>query len=257
VIGFEPGWYRVMTSEYDGDPGTTAPADLDELRASMVRIAGHDFGMHSPRWVSRYGDAARQADRYRAGRVLLAGDAAHVHYPAGGQGLNTGVQDAVNLGWKLAAVLRGADDALLDSYHDERHPVGERVLQSTRAQTALSRPDAQTGALRESVAAMLAMPEVNRRFALMITALDVRYAVDDGDHPLLGLRVPDADLLVDGRPTRLHELLHAARPVLLDLAGAADLPAPDPKPVFMKSSLKWGCWQNEATGPYGTNDQSR
>jgi 2-polyprenyl-6-methoxyphenol hydroxylase-like FAD-dependent oxidoreductase len=225
VLGFEPGWWRVMTTEFDGPPPATAP-DLDELRATMLRVAGTDFGMHSPRWVSRYGDAARQADRYRSGRVLLAGDAAHVHHPAGGQGLNTGVQDAVNLGWKLAAVTRGgvdpgAADDLLDSYHAERHPVAARVLQNTRAQTALSRPDPQTAALRESVAAMIATAGVNRELALMITALDLRYPVGGPAHPLLGLRAPDVGLTTGAGRTRLHELLHAARPVLLDLTGGA------------------------------------
>jgi 2-polyprenyl-6-methoxyphenol hydroxylase-like FAD-dependent oxidoreductase len=222
VLGFEPGWYRVLTTEFGAGAAPDTPPDLDELRATLIRIAGRDFGMHSPRWISRYGDAARQADRYRVGRVLLAGDAAHIHYPAGGQGLNTGVQDAVNLGWKLAAVVRGgldhgAGDDLLDSYQAERHPVAERVLRNTRAQTALSRSDAQTDALRETVADLLDIPEADRRLALMITALDVRYPVGGPAHPLLGLRAPDVDLTTDAGPVRLYELLHAARPVLLDL----------------------------------------
>jgi 2-polyprenyl-6-methoxyphenol hydroxylase-like FAD-dependent oxidoreductase len=223
VLGFEPGWYRLIITEFDGGRPRAGAPDLDELRAATVRMAGTDFGMHSPRWISRFGDAARQAERYRAGRVLLAGDAAHIHYPAGGQGLNTGVQDAVNLGWKLAAVIRGdAADDLLDSYHAERHPVAARVLQNTRAQTALSRPDPQTAALRETVGGLLGVPEANRGPALMITALDVRYDVGGPAHPLLGLRAPDAELTTATGPVRLFELLHAGRPVLLDLGAGVD-----------------------------------
>jgi 2-polyprenyl-6-methoxyphenol hydroxylase-like FAD-dependent oxidoreductase len=226
VLGFEPGWHRLIITEFDGGRARAGSPDLDELRAATVRMAGTDFGMHSPRWISRFGDAARQADRYRSGRVLLAGDAAHVHYPAGGQGLNTGVQDAVNLGWKLAAAVRGDGgdgDELLDSYHAERHPVAARVLQNTRAQTALSRPDPLTAALRETVGGLLGVAEANRALALMITALDVRYDVGGPAHPLLGLRAPDADLTTAAGPARLSELLHTARPVLLDLgAGLGD-----------------------------------
>ncbi|MFH8369811.1 FAD-dependent monooxygenase [Streptomyces sp. NPDC018031] len=222
VFAFEPGWYRVITCEYDGHPGRgEPPATLAQLRESLTRIAGTDFGMHSPRWVSRFGDAARQADRYRAGRVLLAGDAAHIHYPAGGQGLNLGVQDAVNLGWKLAAVVLGqAPEALLDTYHSERHPVAERVLHNTRAQVALSRPGAQTDALREVLASLIRCDDVNRQLGHMITALDLRYP-GGGDHPLAGRRAPDADLVTAAGAARVAELLHPARPVLLDLRGDA------------------------------------
>jgi 3-(3-hydroxy-phenyl)propionate hydroxylase len=187
----------------------------------MARVAGTDFGMRNPRWVSRFSDAARQADRYRQGRVLLAGDAAHIHFPAGGQGLNMGVQDAVNLGWKLASVVRGqAPESLLDSYHAERHPVGERVLHNTRAQSALLRPGAQTDALREVFSSLMVFDDVNQYLRGMLTALDIRYALD-GDHPLVGRRVPDADLKAADGATRVHALLHAARPVLLDLRGSA------------------------------------
>jgi 2-polyprenyl-6-methoxyphenol hydroxylase-like FAD-dependent oxidoreductase len=220
VLCFEPGWFRVTTTEFNDGEAPQTPPDLDELRATFIRIAGTDFGMHSPRWISRYGDAARQADAYRAGRVLLAGDAAHIHYPAGGQGLNTGVQDAVNLAWKLATVVRGeAGPELLDTYCTERGPVAERVLQNTRAQIALSRSDAQTDALRDMMADLLALPEVDRQLGLMVTALDVRYPVDGPAHPLLGLRVPDVELVTEAGPTRLFTLLHAGRPVFLDLGG--------------------------------------
>jgi 2-polyprenyl-6-methoxyphenol hydroxylase-like FAD-dependent oxidoreductase len=215
VLDFEPGWYRVTTNEFGVVADRDSPITADELRSALRRIAGTDFGLHSPRWISRYNDAARQAACYRHGRVLLAGDAAHIHYPAGGQGLNTGVQDAVNLGWKLAAVLQGrAADALLDTYHDERHPVGARVLQNTRAQTALTRPDPQTGALRETMADLIAMPEVNRRLGLMVSGLDIRYDLGDG----AGHRAEDRDL-PDG--TRLYRHLHHGRPLLLGEVGAA------------------------------------
>ena len=221
VFGFEAGWYRVMTTQTGVCP-QDGPVTLDQLRATLTELAGTDFGLHSPRWLSRFGDTARQADRYRQGRVLLAGDAAHIHYPSGGQGLNTGVQDAVNLGWKLAAVLRGdAGDALLDTYHAERHPIGARVLDNTRAQVALGRYDAQTEALRATMAGLIEQPSVNDRLAAMVTALDVTYPLGDG-HPLVGRRLPDVDLS-DGRST--HRLLHAGRPVLLDL-GSTPVAAP-------------------------------
>jgi 2-polyprenyl-6-methoxyphenol hydroxylase-like FAD-dependent oxidoreductase len=215
VLDFEPGWYRVITNEFGMVADKDSPITVEELRSALFRIAGTDFGLHSPRWISRYHDAARQADRYRSGRVLLAGDAAHIHYPAGGQGLNTGVQDAFNLGWKLAAVIRGdVGEELLDTYHEERHPVGARVLQNTRAQTALSWPDPQTGALRETMASLIALPEVNRALGLMVTGLDIQYGT--------GLRARDDDL-ADG--TRLYESMHKGKPILLgdaDAAGWAD-----------------------------------
>ncbi|MGV9679483.1 FAD-dependent monooxygenase [Nocardia sp. NPDC003482] len=225
VIGFEPGWYRLITTEYDRPMDRDAPVGVEDLRRAMIRIAGTDFGLHRPRWVSRFGDAARQADRYRAGRVLLAGDAAHIHFPAGGQGLNLGAQDAVNLGWKLAAVATGrAPEALLDTYHDERHPVAARVLHNTRAQSALGRPDTHTDALRETLTDLLTLTDVNARLAGMIAALDIRYDLGD-THPLLGRRVPDLDLSTAAGDTRLFTLLHPARPLLLDLGHPADLAA--------------------------------
>ena len=221
AIAFEPGWYRVITSDYDHVADREEPPTFEQLRESLVRLAGTDYGMHSPRWVSRFNDAARQAAQYRKGRVLLAGDAAHIHFPAGGQGLNMGVQDAVNLGWKLASVVRGqAPESLLDSYHAERHPVGERVLHNTRAQSALARPGPQTDALRDVFGSLIAFDDVNRHLRGMLTALDIRYPVN-GDHTLAGRRVPDADLKASDGATRVYELLHAGRPVLLDLCGSA------------------------------------
>ncbi|MFD7676880.1 FAD-dependent monooxygenase [Streptomyces sp. NPDC060187] len=223
AIAFEPGWYRVITSEYDRVADRDEAPTFEQLRDSLVRLAGTDYGMHSPRWISRFNDAARQADRYRQGRVLLAGDAAHIHFPAGGQGLNMGVQDAVNLGWKLASVVRGrAPASLLDSYHAERHPVAERVLNNTRAQSALARPGPQSDALREVFGSLMVFDDVNRHLRHMLTALDIRYPADDG-HLLSGRRAPDADLKTAGGITGVSELLHAGRPVLLDLGAGAQV----------------------------------
>ncbi|MDL4816832.1 FAD-dependent monooxygenase [Actinomadura opuntiae] len=206
VLGFEEGWRRVIVDEAGSTVADSTAIGFEDLRAMLVRVAGTDFGMHSPRWISRFTDAARQAARYRSGRVLLAGDAAHVHSPAGGQGLNTGLQDAFNLGWKLALVVRGsADEELLDTYHEERHPVGARVLSNTRAQSAMSAPGAHVDALRAHVGDMLATPDANRKIAMMITGLDVSYG--------LGPRVTDRDL-PDG--TRLFEHLRTGRPILVD-----------------------------------------
>ncbi|MFI5697780.1 FAD-dependent monooxygenase [Kribbella sp. NPDC051586] len=220
ALSFQPGWWRLMVQRHDRVVDRGSEPSYEDFRASYREVAGTDFGMHGPRWVSQYGDAARQADRYRAGRVLLAGDAAHIHYPAGGQGLNLGVQDAMNLGWKLGTVLRGeAPDALLDSYESERHPIAARVLHNTRAQTALARPGAHSEALRETFAGLIAIDEVRWRLALMISALDIRYDVK-GEHPLNGRRIPDAKLQ-DGR--RVHQLLSTGRPLLLTLDGS---PAP-------------------------------
>ncbi|KUO09583.1 FAD-dependent monooxygenase [Streptomyces sp. DSM 15324] len=225
VFAFEPGWYRVITTEYGRVADQSKPVTFEELRSSLLGIAGTDFGMHSPRWVSRFGDAARQAERYREGRVLLAGDAAHIHFPAGGQGLNLGVQDAVNLGWKLASVVRGrAPETLLHSYHAERYPVAERVLHNTRAQTALTRPGPQTDALRDVLRSLIAYDDVNRHLGGMITALDLRYPMGD-DHPLTGRRVPDVDLRTGDGRRRVFDLLRTARPVLLDLRGDLELAA--------------------------------
>ncbi|MEV7729934.1 FAD-dependent monooxygenase [Streptomyces sp. NPDC087917] len=224
AVAFEPGWYRVITSEYDL-VDRDEPTTFEQLREALVRLAGTDYGMNSPRWISRFNDAARQAARYRQGRVLLAGDAAHIHFPAGGQGLNMGVQDAVNLGWKLASVVRGrAPESLLDTYHAERHPVGERVLHNTRAQAALARPGIQTDALRDVFSSLMVFDDVNTYLRHLLNALDIRYPMD-GDHRLAGLRVPDADLKTSDGATCVYELLHAGRPVLLDLSGAEGLAA--------------------------------
>jgi 3-(3-hydroxy-phenyl)propionate hydroxylase len=193
---------------------------LDDLREALVRAYATDFGVHSPTWISRFTDMTRQAASYRDRRVLLAGDAAHVHPPQGGQGLNIGVQDAVNLGWKLAQVVDGTSPAsLLDTYHAERHPVGARVQHNAKAQIALITTDDRHQALRETMTELLGMDEPRRRFAGMQSGLDVLYDLGEG-HPLLGRRMPDLDLRTADGPTRLFTFLHDARPVLLDLTGS-------------------------------------
>jgi 3-(3-hydroxy-phenyl)propionate hydroxylase len=209
------GPVRVMVTEQHV-AATTEPT-LRDLREALIAVYGTDYGIHSPTWISRFTDKARQAAAYRKGRVLLAGDAAHVHAPDGGQGLNTGVQDAVNLGWKLAQVVhRTSPESLLDSYHAERHPVAARVLRNTMASVALRRPDDRTMALRDTMAELLGMDEPRRRFAAMMSGLDIHYDLGEG-HPLLGRRMPDLDLVTDNGPLRLFTLLHDARPVLLNL----------------------------------------
>ncbi|MEU5258082.1 FAD-dependent monooxygenase [Amycolatopsis sp. NPDC021455] len=189
----------------------TEPPTLEDFRQQLRAIAGTDFGVHSPRWLSRFGDATRLAEQYRVGRVLLAGDAAHIHPPAGGQGLNLGVQDAVNLGWKLAAQVRGrAPETLLDTYHAERHPVAEAVLDNTRAQVELS----SSGPLRRLFTELMDFDEVNRYLIGQITAIDIRY--DFGAGPdLLGRRLRDVDL-AEGR---LYDRLHRGRGLVLDRTG--------------------------------------
>jgi len=206
---------RVVVSERYA--GQTAEPTLRDLSRALTDVWGTDFGVHSPTWISRFTDMTRQAASYRKGRVLLAGDAAHVHYPVGGQGLNIGVQDAVNLGWKLAQVVnQTSPENLLDTYHAERHPVGARVLHNTMAQTALTRGDERIAALRDTMSELLGMDEPRKRIAAMISGLDVRYDLGEG-HPLLGRRMPDLDLVTASGPLRVYTLLHDARPVLLDL----------------------------------------
>lgn len=219
----EDGRVRVVLTERQlGPAGEPTLRDISE---ALIAVYGTDFCIHSPTSISRFTDMTRQAAAYRAGRVLLAGDAAHVHPPLGGQGLNIGVQDAVNLGWKLAQVIKGTSpESLLDTYHAERHPVAARVLRNTMAQSAIRRPDERTKALAEKFAELLRMDEPRRRWAAELSGLDVRYDLGCGDpkerHPLLGRRMPDLDLLTAGGVVRLFTLLHEARPVLLSLAQA-------------------------------------
>ncbi|HEX3839716.1 MAG TPA: FAD-dependent monooxygenase [Acidimicrobiales bacterium] len=196
----------------------TSEPTLQDVREALIAVDGTDYGVHSPTWISRFTDMTRQAASYRKGRVLLAGDAAHVHSPQGGQGLNIGVQDAVNLGWKLAQVINGTSpDSLLDTYHAERHPVAARVLQNTMAQRALGGTDERTNALLGTVTELLSMDEPRKRFAGMMSGLEVHYELGEG-HPLLGRRMPDLDLMTADGPLRVFDLLHGAVPVLINFA---------------------------------------
>jgi 2-polyprenyl-6-methoxyphenol hydroxylase-like FAD-dependent oxidoreductase len=223
VLQLQPGWYRIVTTQRERQAGPGDPVTFEELRASVQRIAGTDFGMHSPRWLSFFTDAVRQAESYRVGRVLLAGDAAHIHLPAGGQGINMGMQDAFNLGWKLAAVVRGdAPDALLDTYHDERYATDADILKMVRAQSVLFDPDPRAADLVEVMTRLVGFDEGNRYLSTTMSGLDARYPMPGG-HPMLGCRVPDADISTRGADKRVFELLRSARPVLLDMSGTAGL----------------------------------
>jgi 3-(3-hydroxy-phenyl)propionate hydroxylase len=215
VIYKKGGTVGVMLTE--SQVGNTDEPTLRDLSERLIAVYGTDYGIHSPTWLTRFTDMTRQAAAYRDIRVLLAGDAAHVHSPVGGQGLNTGVQDAVNLGWKLAQVVKGiSQESLLDTYHAERHPVAARVLRNTMAQTALMRVDDRIEALRDTVSELLSMDEPRKRFAGMMSGLDIHHDLGEG-HPLLGRRMPDLDLVTPGGTVRAFILLHDAHPVLLNL----------------------------------------
>lgn len=247
-VVYQPGGtVGVMLTE--DHVGATAEPTLGELRERLVAVYGTDYGVHSPTWISRFTDAARQAAAYRDRRVLLAGDAAHVHSPVGGQGLNTGVQDAVNLGWKLARVVRGtSSESLLDTYHAERHPVAARVLHDTMAQVALMRTDDRSEALRDAVSELLSMDEPRRRFGARMSGLDVHYDLGEG-HPLLGRRMPDLDLVTVNGPLRVFTLLHHARPVLLDLGEPGGLDVmPWADRVQVIDATYGGTWELPAIG---------
>jgi len=243
IVYQDGGPIRVMVPE--AQVGAAGEPTLQELSAALVAVCGTDYGVHSPSWISRFTDAARQAAAYRDRRVLLAGDAAHVHSPVGGQGLNTGVQDAVNLGWKLAQVVKGlSPDSLLDTYHAERHPVGARVLRHAMAGAALLRQDDHLGALRETLAELLVMDEPRRRLAAELSGLGIHYDLGPG-HPLLGRRMPDLDLTTAQGPRRVFSLLHEGRPVLLGLADARDV---------VSEGAAWAgrvrCVQAQCEGPW-------
>jgi 2-polyprenyl-6-methoxyphenol hydroxylase-like FAD-dependent oxidoreductase len=223
VVYMDGGPVRVMVTERQ--IGHSSEPTLRDLSEALITVYGTDFGIHSPTWISRFTDTTRQAAAYRAGRVLLAGDSAHVHYPAGGQGLSLGVQDAVNLGWKLAQVLDGTSpESLLDTYRDERHPVVARALKHTMAQTALQRQDERSKALADVVSELAMMDEPRKRLVGIVSGLDIHYDLGEG-HPLLGRRMPDLDIVTAGGPLRVFELLHDAKPVLLNLGepGALDI----------------------------------
>ncbi len=248
VVYSEGGPVRVMVTEALVGPATEPT--LRDLSEALIAIYGTDYGVHSPTWISRFTDTARQAAAYRDRRVLLAGDAAHVHPSDGGQGLNTGVQDAVNLGWKLAQVVRGTSpDSILDTYHSERHPVAARVLRNSMASVVLRRSDDRTNSLRDVLSELLGMDEPRRRFAAMMSGLDVHYDLGEG-HPLLGRRMPDLDLVTAGGPRRVFALLHDARPVLLNLGEPRmfDI-APWAARVRLVDATYVGRWELPALGP--------
>jgi len=241
------GPFRVVLTEQHVDH--ISEPTLQDLSEALIVAYGTDYGVHSPTWISRFTDMTRQAAFYRQGRVLLAGDAAHVHPPQGGQGLNTGVQDAVNLGWKLAQVVNTTSPQhLLDTYHAERHPVGARVLHNTMAQVALSGPDDRHQALRDTMTELLSMHEPRRRIAAMLSGLDIHYDHGQG-HPLLGRRMPDLDVHTADGPTRVFTLLHDARPVLLNLGepGGFDI-SPWAARVRLVDAKHAGVWELPVLG---------
>ena len=247
VVYMDGGPVRVMVTERH--PGPTGEPTLRDLSVGLVAVYGTDYGIHSPTWISRFTDMTRQAAAYREGRVLLAGDAAHVHSPVGGQGLQTGVQDAVNLGWKLAQVVnRTSPESLLDTYHAERHPVAARVLRNTMAQTVLLRSDERIEALRDTVSELLSMDEPRKRFAAMMSGLDIHYDLGEG-HSLLGRRMPDLDLITSGGPLRVFTLLHDARPVLLNVGepGGFDITPWADRVQFVDAEYA-GTWELPALG---------
>ena len=245
---------RVRVVVREQHAGHAGEATLCDLRQALIAVYGTDYGIHSPTWISRFTDMTRQAASYRNRRVLLAGDAAHVHSPVGGQGLNTGVQDAVNLGWKLAQVVKGTSpESLLDTYHAERHPVAARVLQTTMAQTALTRSDARVDALRDTMSELLSTDEPRKRIAAMISGLDIHYDLGAG-HPLLGRRIPDLNLVTASGPLRVFTLLHDARPVLLNFGapGSFDITPWADRVQFVDAKYA-GVWElpvlGEVTAP--------
>ncbi|HEX8001423.1 MAG TPA: FAD-dependent monooxygenase [Mycobacteriales bacterium] len=243
----EDGRVRLVLRE-PYDPAA-APPTLRDVSAALVALYGTDYGLRGATWVSRFTDAARQAAAYRAGRVLLAGDAAHVHSPIGGQGLNVGVQDAVNLGWKLAQVVGGTSpERLLDTYHAERHPVAAAVLRDTLAQTALARSDPRLDALRDVLTDLLGLDEARRQVAGRMSGLDVRYDLGAG-HPLVGRRMPDLDLRTAAGPVRVFALLPEVRPVLLDLGEPGTLAAtPRSDRVRLVEAAYEGPWELPVVG---------
>ncbi|OJT24664.1 hypothetical protein BO221_14535 [Archangium sp. Cb G35] len=241
------GLVGVMVTERQIGP--RGEPSLRELSDALVAVYGTDYGIHSPNWISRFTDLTRQAAAYRDRRVLLAGDSAHVHFPVGGQGLNLGVQDAVNLGWKLAQVVKGTSpDSLLDSYQLERHPVAARALRNTMASIALLRSDDRVEALRETLADLLRMDEPRKRIAGMMSGLDIHYDLGEG-HPLLGRRMPDLDLVTANGPRRVFTLLNEARPILLNLGepGGFEL-APWANRVSIVDARYGGPWELPVLG---------
>jgi 3-(3-hydroxy-phenyl)propionate hydroxylase len=244
---------RVLVTEHRCD--RAGEPTLHDLSAALVAVYGTDYGIHSPTSISRFTDVTRQAASYRKGRVLLAGDAAHVHYPAGGQGLNLGVQDAVNLGWKLAQVVKETSpESLLDTYHAERHPVSARALRHTMARIPLLHRDDRVDALRDTLSELFSLDEPRKHFAAMLSGLDIRYDLGDG-HPLLGRRMPDLDLVTAEGPLRAFTLLHNARPVLLNFGkpGGLDI-TPWADRVALIDARCVGKWELPVLGEVPTPD---
>ena len=238
---------RVVVTEQQLGP--SSEPTLSDLSEALISVYGTDFGIHSPTWISRFTDMTRQAAAYRAGRVLLAGDSAHVHYPAGGQGLSLGVQDAVNLGWKLAQVVNGTSpESLLDTYQGERHPVAARALQHTMALGVLQRGDERIKALVDVVSELASMDEPRKRLAGIISGLDIHYDLGEG-HPLLGRRMPDLDLVTAHGSLRIFTLLHDAKPVLLNLGepGGVDI-TPWSDRVQLIDAVYVGLWELPVLG---------
>ena len=239
---------RVVTSE--PGLGITTDPTLADLSENLAAVYGTDFGVHHPTWISRFTDATRQAAAYRSGRVLLAGDAAHIHSPAGGQGIGLGIQDAVNLGWKLAQVVQGlSPESLLDTYHAERHPAGARALEYSKAVSALQRHDARISAVRDLMNDLVQMHGPRRHVLGIISGLDVRYDLGEG-HPLLGRRMPDLDLLSGGRVVRVYSLLHTARPVLVNFGPPGSIAVgPWADRVRVVDASYAGAWELPVVGP--------
>lgn len=254
IVYAETGPVTVLVTEPQA--GASGPPTLDELKAALVAAVGTDYGAHSPLWLSRFTDAARQAAQYRQGRVLVAGDAAHIHPPDGGHGLQTGVGDAVNLGWKLAQVISGVSpDTLLDTYHAERQPVAARVLRHTLASVVMRGDDDRSKALRETMAELLGFDEARRHFAADSAELTIAYDFGPG-HPLLGRRVPDLDLITETGALRLYELLREARWVLINFGakGAFDYLQPDANVLRIIDARTDGPWELPAIGTVSAPD---
>jgi 2-polyprenyl-6-methoxyphenol hydroxylase-like FAD-dependent oxidoreductase len=225
VVIPRPGYVRIITAERVRPTDRDASVTLDDFQAAVSFALCRDVELTEPRWLTRFGDAARQAERYVSGRVVLAGDAAHIHPPAGAQGLNVGLQDAFNLGWKLAAQVRGwAPSDLLESYHTERHAAGARVLLNTRAQVALADPNEKFDPLRALFAEMISFEPIRRYLTETVTGVGTQIDIDaEVSHPLLGRLAPNLALETSAGPTKVSALLHGGRGVLLDLAGRSEI----------------------------------